>query len=174
LNERRLSMLRRISIFLALFSFLASSAFAAPGKLYHRETPTSGIELKVEIVPGVPAAVGGAPPNTFTIILTWAASSSAAGCTSSATPACSNFGYNVFEGTASGGEGTTPINSAPVTALTYSYPVSLTSTATTYYFVVQAVETLAGIGTANSVNSNEVSVAFPAAPVAPVLNPPTA
>jgi hypothetical protein len=159
-----MKIIRNILIFLALFLCAGSRAQAAPGKLYHRETPTSGIELKIEMVPSVPAAVGGAPPASFTVGLSWTASTSAASCTSTATPACSNFGYNVFVGTTSGGEGTTPVNSALLTGTTYSYPVTLTSSAQTFYFVVQAVGTYAGIGAINSANSNEASAAFPPAP----------
>jgi len=100
------------------------------------------------------------------VILTWIASTSAASCVS---PGCT-FGYNVFRGTASGGESTTPLNgTTPLTALTYSDSITLTSSLQSYYYVVQAVETASGIS-ASSANSNEVSATFPGVPAAPVVS----
>lgn len=160
-------MLKRIVFVLALILCISSLAKAAPGASFYS---TSGAH-PYKPVPGVSIIISPAsapaPANTFNVGLSWAASTSAAGCTSTATPACSNFGYNVFVGTASGGEGSTPINASLLTALTYSYPVTLTSSAQTFYFVVQAVETIAGLGTLSSANSNEASAAFPALPAPP-------
>jgi hypothetical protein len=133
-----------------------ASAFAHP-RLPDSETPS------IRIVP----AGAGMPANTFNVSLSWTASTSAAGCTSTATPACSNFGYNVLVGTTSGGESVTPANSSLITGTTYSYPVTLTGSAQTFYFVVQASETVVGLGTLTSANSNEASASFPGTPAAP-------
>jgi hypothetical protein len=83
-------------------------------------------------------------------------------------PNCT-FGYNVFKGTVAGAESLTPLNSIPLTALTYTDTITLTSSLQTYFYVVQAVETASGI-TANSANSNEVSATFPGVPAAPVVS----
>ena len=136
-----------------LFLLFVPFAQAAPKKALP--------EVKITITP---MAAAGAT-NQFNVTLTWTASSSAASCTSANN--CSNFGYNVFEGATSGGEGTTPVNASLVTGTTYSYAVTLTSTAQTFYFVVQANETIASVGTLVSANSNEASVSFPATPAAP-------
>jgi hypothetical protein len=91
--------------------------------------------------------------------LSWTASTSAAGCTSPCT-----FGYNVFRGTTSGGESTTPLNATPITGTTYTdSTITLGSSAVTYYYVVQAEETV-GTVVATAANSNEVSATFPGVP----------
>lgn len=153
--------MKRTLICLTLLCCIASSAKASPGRLYHVETTTE--RVTVTITP----ASGAAPANTFNVGLSWTASTSAAGCTPTSTPACSNFGYNLFVGTTSGGEGTTPVNSSLITGTTYSYAVTLTSNAQTFFFVVQAAETVAGLGTLSSANSNEASAAFPGIPAPP-------
>ena len=66
-------------------------------------------------------------------------------------------GYDVYKGTKRKGEGTTPVNSKPLT--TTSYTVTGLSNGTTYYFVVKAINA-AGISPA----SDEAS-ATPKAPV---------
>jgi hypothetical protein len=102
------------------------------------------------------------------VTLTWAASSGAASCTAPCT-----FGYNVYRGSGPGAETSTPLNATPLTALTYKdTTVVLGSAPVTYYYVVQAVETV-GTVTVTSANSNEVSAAFPGVPAAPVLSPPS-
>jgi|SRR5208283_1206991 len=105
------------------------------------------------------------PPADPHVILTWVASTSAASCTA---PLCT-FGYNVFRGTAAGAESSTPLNSAPLTVLTYSDAVTLTSSVQSYFYYVEAVETASGIASP-SVPSNEVSATFPGVPAAPVLS----
>ena len=92
--------------------------------------------------------------------LSWTASTSAAGCVSPCT-----FGYNVYRGTSAGGENmVTPINSAPVSGTTFSD--TNVALGNTYFYVIQAVET-SGALTLTSVNSNEASAVFPAAPTPP-------
>jgi Cep192 domain 4/Abnormal spindle-like microcephaly-assoc'd, ASPM-SPD-2-Hydin/HYDIN/CFA65/VesB-like, Ig-like domain len=63
-------------------------------------------------------------------------------------------GYNVYRATASGGYGTTPLNSTPVSAMTFT-DTTVTS-GQSYFYVVTAVDT----GQASS-DSNEVSVSIP-------------
>ncbi len=58
-------------------------------------------------------------------VLTWAASPT------------SGVTYNVFRGTSSGGEGTTPINSSPITALMYT-DTNVTP-GTNYYYTIKDV-----------------------------------
>ena len=147
-----------ITIFCAGAAVIIGSAFIRPVRASAEKALP---EVKITITP---MAAAGAT-NQFSVVLNWTASSSAATCTSANN--CSNFGYNVFEGTTSGGEGTTPVNASLVTGTTYSYAVTLTSTAQTFYFVVQANETIASVGTLVSANSNEASVSFPAIPAAP-------
>lgn len=149
--------------FCTLFILFCGSAKAAPGNLYHVESATQP-RVTVTITP----AGGGAPANTFNVGLSWTASTSAAGCTSTATPACSNFGYNVFVGTTSGGESATPFNTSVVTGTTFSYSVTLTNSAQTFFFVVGSTETIVGLGTiVSSSNSNEASASFPGLPTPP-------
>jgi hypothetical protein len=105
---------------------------------------------------------------THCTVLDWAASPSAASCTSPCT-----FGYNAFRGTASGAESATPLNSTLISGLSYIDPITLTSNPQSFYYVVQAVETSQGV-TASSVNSNEVSDTFPGIPSAPATPTATA
>ncbi|MDT5011669.1 MAG: trimeric autotransporter adhesin, partial [Mycobacterium sp.] len=68
-------------------------------------------------------------------------------------------GYNIFEGTKSGGEGTTPINTAPLPATARGYTVKGLSNTHTYYFTVQAVNAI------GSSASSKEATATPAAPL---------
>jgi cyclophilin family peptidyl-prolyl cis-trans isomerase len=62
-------------------------------------------------------------------------------------------GYNVFRGTAAGGESTTPLNSSPLAANATSYTDTKAVLGTKYFYVVKALN-----GAVSSANSNEVSV----------------
>ena len=66
-------------------------------------------------------------------------------------------GYNVFRGTAAGGESTTPLNSTPLPVGTTSFKDTGVIAGNSYYYVVQAID-----GPAASANSNEVSAMVPA------------
>ena len=48
-------------------------------------------------------------------------------------------GYNVYRGTAAGGESTTPINSSPLAATATSYADTTAVAGNTYYYVVKAI-----------------------------------
>lgn len=118
--------------------------------------------LRVVVPESMAAATTGI---THSVNLSWTASTSAAGCTSPCV-----FGYNVFRGTAAAGESATPLNATPVTATTFSdVSITIGSSPVTYYYVVQAVETVGTI-VASSANSNEVSQTFPGQPAAPTVS----
>jgi hypothetical protein len=78
------------------------------------------------------------------VILSWTAS-----------PSSGVEGYNVYRGTTSGGESSTPLNSAPINGTTY-VDANVTAGAT-YYYVVTAV----GSGGVQSAASNETEAAVP-------------
>jgi hypothetical protein len=103
--------------------------------------------------------------NTHGINYSWTASASAAGCTSSSTPACAG-GYNLFIGSASGQESTTPVNSALITGLAYSWTPTTSPLGTTVCAVVQFQETISTL-VLSSPNSTETCYTFPSAPAAP-------
>jgi hypothetical protein len=97
------------------------------------------------------------------VVLTWTASTSAAGCVSP----CA-FGYNVYQGSATGAENlATPVNASLIIGISFTVPITLTANPQTFYFVVEAVETSGGV-TASSVPSTEVSTTFPGTPTPPV------
>jgi hypothetical protein len=90
--------------------------------------------------------------GTHDVIVTWTASTTAG-----------VVGYNVYRGTTSGGESTTPLNSSPVasgctstTACTYTDATVVAGT--TYYYTVTAV---ASNDVTQSADSNEVSATVP-------------
>jgi hypothetical protein len=123
-------------------------------------TPGQSVPLTVTFAPTSGGAVSGATikiasnaansPITVSlsgtgmhsVMLTWSASPTG-GVT-----------YNVFRGTTSGGEGTTPINTSPITSLSYT-DTNVTPGAT-YYYTVEAVDS-AGSSSA----SNEASAHVP-------------
>ncbi|HTX01663.1 MAG TPA: fibronectin type III domain-containing protein, partial [Acidimicrobiales bacterium] len=61
-------------------------------------------------------------------------------------------GYDVYEGTTSGGEGTTPVNGTLISSDTFSYQVSDLTNGDAYYFTVEAVNAVG-----SSPPSSEVS-----------------
>ena len=95
-----------------------------------------------------------ATPRNTSVNLTWTAPASNGGSAIT--------GYDVYEGTTSGGESGPPVNATPITATSYT-ATGLTN-GTTYYFIVEAVN-----GAGNSAGSNEAS----ATPVTTPPDPPT-
>ncbi len=93
------------------------------------------------------------------VFLSWGASTGV-GCSATATPPCT-IGYNIFRGTAAGAESAVPLNPVPVTTLTYTDPITLTSSAVTYFYFVEAVEIVNGVTGLASAPSNEATAAFP-------------
>lgn len=88
------------------------------------------------------------------VTLTWTAS----------TDSSSTLGYNVYRGTTSGGEASTPLNSSAIdvncSGSTCTYTDSAVSAGTTYYYVLKAVNTSTGL---MSPASNEASATVPIA-----------
>jgi hypothetical protein len=94
---------------------------------------------------GSPQSVSLSGTGTHDVILTWTAS-----VTSGV------MGYNVYRGTASGGETSTPLNSTPINGTTYT-DENVTAGAS-YYYVVTAV---ASNNVTQSADSNETSATVP-------------
>jgi hypothetical protein len=100
---------------------------------------------------GSPQTVSLSGAGTHDVILCW---------NPSTTP---GVGYNVFRGTAPGGESTTPLNSSPVaagctSATTCTYTDATVVTGTTYYYTVRAV---ASNDVTQSADSNQVAAPVP-------------
>jgi len=115
--------------------------------------------------PGVTITQSTNCPNgaAHCVTLSWTDSTSQAGCSSSSTPPCS-FGYNILRGTVPSGESSTPLNSSPVAGPPFTdATIVLGASPLTYYYVVEAVETVGGV-VDPSAPSNEVSQAFPGMP----------
>jgi len=138
----------------------AGSGVGTPGT----QPVLSAVSGRVNLAPGgfvpmaEPATAGACGSAAHCTTLTWTESTVA--------PAGYTLTYNVFRGTASGAEGTTPINAAPLTTTSYVDPVTLGSANQTFYYTVQAVETGAIVQTATS---SEVSDTFPSILVAPAV-----
>lgn len=82
-----------------------------------------------------PAKVTVSGTGMHSVVLTWDASPT------------TGVTYNVFRGTASGGEGTTPINASPLLALTYTD--ATVTPGTGYYYTVEAVDSAGSSGPSN-------------------------
>jgi hypothetical protein len=95
---------------------------------------------------GSPQTVSLSGTGTHCVILSWTASTTAG-----------VVGYNVYRGTTSGGESSTPLSSTPVNGITYT-DANVTAVAT-YYYVVTAVGS-DGVESAAS-NEAEASVQSP-------------
>jgi hypothetical protein len=128
-------------------------------------TPGQSATLTVTFSPTTAGAVNGASvsiasnatgsPTTITLSGTGQVSSShSVALTWNASPTSGINGYNVFRGTASGAEGTTPLNPSPLPGLTYT-DTNLTS-GQTYFYVVTAVDS-----GGNSPPSNEIPASIP-------------
>ncbi len=102
-------------------------------------------------VPGAPTSVSATAGNTQVQLL-WTTPSSDGGSAIT--------GYDVYQGTSPGGEGTTPINSAPITGTTYM--ATGLSNGTTYYFTVKAINTIGHSTASNEASATPVTV--PGAP----------
>jgi len=93
---------------------------------------------------GSPQTVSLSGTGTHDVILTWSASASSG-----------VSGYNVFRSTASGQEGTTPLNSSPIAGTTFTD--SNVTSGQTYCYMVTAV----GSSGTSSTDSSEASVTVP-------------
>lgn len=128
-------------------------------------TPGQTATLTVKFAPTTGGVVTGAnvkvasnaTGSPATIALTGtgqAAASHSVALTWNASPTAGVSGYNVFRATTSGGYGTTPLNSSPVAALTYTDTTVVSGQS--YFYIVQAVN--AGV---SSTDSNEAPVTIP-------------
>lgn len=70
-------------------------------------------------------------------------------------------GYNVFRGTAAGGESSTPINTTPLSSSTTSYHDTSVTTGTTYFYVVQAINNTGSSPVSNEANATASSNSAP-------------
>ena len=93
---------------------------------------------------GSPQSVTLSGTGTNDVMLSWSGSSSSG-----------VMGYNVYRGTTSGGESSTPLNSSPVTGTTFTD--SSVTAGQTYYYVVTAVSS----SDSQSADSTETSVTVP-------------
>ena len=74
-------------------------------------------------------------------------------------------GYDVYEGTSSGGESNNPVNSDPITGTTFS--VTGLTGGTTYYFVVDAVDAANNLsGDSNEASATTATLGQPGPPAA--------
>ena len=112
-------------------------------------------------VPAAPAHLTASASNG-SASLSWTAPSSDGGSAIT--------GYDVFEGTSSGTESSTPVNSSPLPASATSYTVSGLTNGTTYDFTVEAVNS---VGHSPASNQASATPAAPTAPQVPVWMPPT-
>jgi len=91
-------------------------------------TPASEVSSTPAGAPSAPTGLTATPGNGQ-VVLSWTAPSSDGGGVIE--------GYDIYEGTSSGGESTTPINPTPITSTAYT--VTGLTDGTTYYFTVVAI-----------------------------------
>ena len=122
---------------------------------FHYSDPTFFVQPSSSVAttsPGAPSGLSASSGNGL-VQLSWTAPLS----TSGSAPT----GYNIFVGTSSGGESSNPVNSSLITGTSYS--VTGLTNGTTYYFTVEAV---------NSVGSSPASSEVSGTPSAPVSTSP--
>jgi fibronectin type 3 domain-containing protein len=143
-----------------------------PFDVYEYSLPTDGsktvqsITLPQDVHVAVLAISGVAPVSAATNLVVTTPSATEADLAWSAAGA-GTTGYNVYRGTAAGGESTTPLNSVPLSAGTTSYQDTTALAGNTYFYVVKAISgstvsaatneasvTLASSGTTNEVDLN--------------------
>ena len=113
---------------------------------FHYSDPTFLVQPSTSgttTVPGSPTSLSATSGNEE-VSLSWTAPTSDGGSTIT--------GYDIYEGTSSGGESSTPVNSALISGT--SYTVAGLTNGTTYYFTVEAINSVG-----NSAPSNEASAA---------------
>jgi hypothetical protein len=103
--------------------------------------------------------------NEHSATITITPSPSAATCLSTATIPCT-FYYDLFEGSGTGLESPTPLNSTPLTGLTYTDSGLFAGTTRCYYATY--TQTVGGV-VSTSANSNEACYTWPAAPGPPAI-----
>ena len=120
----------------------------------------AGLGARSKEVSAIPATAPAAPGNlaaqrgTRSARLTWTAPASNGGGAIT--------GYNVYAGTAPGGESATPVNATPLGGKVTAYTVNGLINGTTYYFTVRAANAVA-----NGAVSKEASATPASAPYQP-------
>ncbi|MHB8296463.1 MAG: fibronectin type III domain-containing protein [Acidimicrobiales bacterium] len=114
----------------ATYYLTVEAVNAAGHSLASNEASATPVRPPPVTAPSPPRSLVATPGNTQ-VSLSWGAPSSDGG--SAVT------GYDVFEGTTSGGESSTPVNSSPLSATSTSHTVSGLTNGTTYFFTVKTV-----------------------------------
>jgi len=96
--------------------------------------------------PSAPTGLTATPGNTQ-VVLSWPAPSSDGGSAIT--------GYDVYEGTTSGGESPTPVNTSPITGT--SYTVTGLTNSTTYYFIVTATNAVGTSASSGQASATPIS-----------------
>ena len=118
-------------------------------------TPVTTNAVTLKATPSAPANLT-ATASSQHVALTWTSSTTTGGTAIT--------GYNVYEGTSSGGESAKPVNATPLPKTATSYTLDTLANGTTYYFTVKAAN---GIGT--SAASKEASATPATTPTPPTL-----
>ena len=106
--------------------------------------------VQAPVPPGAPTGPLSAPTGLSAtgtntqVSLTWTAPSSGGNAIT---------GYDVYEGTTSGAESSTPVNTSPLGATTTTYTVTGLTNGTTYYFTVKAINTAGSSGASNEASA---------------------
>jgi fibronectin type 3 domain-containing protein len=156
----------QVSVNLAAISALQNDSSAVTFRIYiygGQNYTTSGLEdtagqglqltgsvqlAQSQSTPAAPTGLTATPANGK-VTLSWTAPSGS-----------TVTGYNIYRGTSSGKESSTPINSSPVSST--SYVDTTVTNGTTYYYTVAAVN-----GSGQGASSGEASATPQAAPAAP-------
>jgi hypothetical protein len=96
-------------------------------------------------LPAAPTALSASVRYAYEIDLSWAA------------PSGSVTGYNVYRGSSSGGESTTPLNSTPITGT--SFQDTTVTPANTYWYIVEALDTAGSSGPSSEASATTPAVA---------------
>ena len=113
-----------------------------------------GLTAPGAAVPGAPTGLAATPGNG-SAALTWTAPASTGGATI--------LGYDVYQGTTTGGENyTTPVNGTTLVTTT-SYTATGLTNGVTYYFTVKAVNAVGGSAASNEATSS-APITVPGAP----------
>ncbi|MGD0084895.1 MAG: fibronectin type III domain-containing protein [Acidimicrobiales bacterium] len=119
-------------------------------------TPGGALESARYVVVTAPGAPGSlkATSGNAKVTLTWTAPTADGGSAIT--------GYDVYQGTTSGGEGSKPVNASPLSSTARSYTRTALKNGTRYYFTVKAINA-AGVGAASS-QASAIPATVPGAP----------
>ena len=131
-----------IGLVLVLLALVIGAMPASAGRLAGGAPGTPAFIFEL-LQPGPPTGLTATAMSSTEVDLSWTAPGFGRGLA----------GFNVYDGTSSGGESNTPVNSAPITDTTFS--VTGLSGGTTYYFVVTAVDASGQVSAASAEASAE-------------------